>query len=166
MAMTPLERKRLSLERKAERQRLAGDPTDKIAGRKFYEFLADANWSNVATGLEWAGINPDHIPIFDTDEDPGHDPQLDGDEPSRGSIGRAERMVGNLLDAASELARLINRYKREEIDRAIADLEAGDLADPAARKEALAQIVRLTKLRDQLEKQIRITLPQWRVTAL
>lgn len=75
-------------------------------------------------------------------------------------------MVAMLLDGASQLAAHINDYKKKEIDRAIADLEAGDLTDPAARKKALAEVVRLTRLRDQLAKQHHYQLPQWRVTAL
>ena len=163
MAMTALERTRRSLAKKAQLQKLAGDPSDKIATRRFHEYLPDdPEWNEVQTYLEWAGIKPDAIPTFDTDNDPDHDPVSDG--PYRGSIGRAERMVGCLLDAASELAGIINRYKREEIDRAIARLESADLSDAEKRKQALEDVVRLTRYRDQLDKQVRWSLPQWRVT--
>ncbi|MHA6644682.1 hypothetical protein [Mesorhizobium sp. A623] len=162
MAMTPLERKRLSLTRKAEREKLAGDPTDAVATIKFYEFVdGNPNWEEVRTNLEWGGVKPDGLPVFVSDDDPDHDPDTDG--PYRGSIGRAERMVGAYLDAATELAGIINRYKREEIDQSIAKLEQSDLSDPTAKKKALAESARLHKLRAQLDRQVRRALPQWEV---
>lgn len=159
---TPADYQREYRERKKERLRLAGDPTDAITKVPFNEYLPeDGNWSSVAYALEWAGINSDGIPQFETDDDPGY---LEGDsEPNRGSIGRAERMVGCLLDAATELAGIIARYKRKEIADRIHEIETGDLSDPATRKQALHDIVRLKKMLDQLDKQVRRTLPQWEV---
>lgn len=163
MALTPLERKHRSLESKRQREKLAGDPTHGITKRPFSDYLPeDGNWeSDVLYPLEWAGISPDHLPTFDADHDPEHDPDNDG--PYRGSIGRAERMVGMLLDAASGLAGIINRYKRQEIDRAIAELEHADLSDPTSKKQALSEIVQLNKMRERLDKQVRRTLPQYEV---
>ena len=114
----------------------------------------------MTTFLEWAGVDPRGIPTFEADDDPEHSEQL-GDGPTRGSIGRAERMVGCFLDAASELASTINKYKKREIDRAIAEIETSDLSDPSTRKHALKEVVRLNKLRDRLSKQVRWTIPQW-----
>lgn len=163
MAKSAAEYQRAYRERKAEQAKLAGDPTDKIASRRFHEYLPDdGNWQEVLTYLEWAGINPDAVPRFDTDDDPEHDPENDG--PNRGSIGRAERMVGMLLDAATELAAIVNRYKRKEISDQIQEIETSDLSDPDARKQALADVVRLQKMLDQLEKRVRWSLPQWKVT--
>lgn len=103
--------------------------------------------SEVHYPLEWAtGINPDLLPAFETDDDPQHDPETDG--PYRGSIGRAERMAGMLLTAGAKLAMFVNAYKREEVERAIAELEKADLTDAAAKKRALAEMARLTKIRD------------------
>ena len=162
MAKTAAEYQRKYRERKAERAKQAGDPIDAFAAVKFHEYLLnDGGWNDeVLYPLEWAGISPDAVPAFDNDEDPDHNPETDG--PYRGSIGRAERMVGMFLDAASGLASVINRYKRQQIDAAIADLENADLADPAAKKQALADIVRLNQLRDRLDKQVRWSLPQWK----
>ncbi|ASP68312.1 hypothetical protein [Sinorhizobium meliloti] len=163
MAKSAAEYQRAYRERKAEQAKLAGDPSDQIADRRFFEYVSDdGNYQEVLNYLEWAGINPDAVPHFDTDDDPEHDPENDG--PYRGSIGRAERMVGMLLDAASELAAIINRYKRKEISDQIEEIETSDLSDPDARKQALADIVRLQKMLDQLEKRVRWTLPQWKVT--
>ena len=163
MAKTAAEYQRAYRERKAKQAKLAGDPTDAIVSTKFHEFLAESDhWhSDVLYPLEWAGISPDAFQAFDRDDDPDHDPQTDG--PYRGSIGRAERMVGMFLDVASGLASTINDYKRREIDRAIANLEASDMTDPVGKKKALNEIVRLNKLRDQLDKQVRWTIPQWRL---
>ncbi len=154
--------KRIQRKRKAEAAKLAGDPTDAVASIKFYEYLTDRDWLEVVTYLEWAGIGSAGIPSFDTDDDPEHNTETDG--PYRGSIGRAERMVGCLLDAASQLASEISTYKKEQIDRALVAREQSDLTDPAAKKKALAESARLHKLRAQLDKQVRWTLPQWRVT--
>ncbi|MDX0834004.1 hypothetical protein GOD82_29755 [Sinorhizobium medicae] len=163
MAKTAAEYQRAYRERKAEQAKLAGDPTDKIADQRFFEYLPDdGNYEEVLNYLEWTGIDREKLPRFDNDDDPEHDPENDG--PYRGSIGRAERMVGMLLDAASELAAIINRYKRKEISDQIQEIETCDLSDPDARRQALADIVRLQKMLDQLDKQVRWSLPQWKVT--
>lgn len=160
MALTPAERKRRSRERQALEAKLAGDPVDQIATVKFSDYVSEGGaWDGVLTYLDWAGFQP--APgLLETDDDPDHNPETDG--PYRGSIGRAERMVSMFLDAATELAGIINTYKREQIDAAIVKLEASDLADPVITKRVLAEIVRLTKLREQLDKQVRRTLPEWK----
>jgi hypothetical protein len=81
-----------------------------------------------------------------------------------GSLARAEIMVGCLIDAAGELARIINGYKRDEIDARIAEIEQSDLSDADTKKKAFADMARLKKMRDQLDKQVRWTFPQWKVT--
>lgn len=164
MALTPAEKQKRYRERKREQERLAGDPTDAIAKRSFSDFIQadlDSFQVNVLYQLEWAGINPDAVPTFEKDDDPDHDPQTDG--PYRGSIGRAERMVSMLMDAGRGLAYLIRDYKREEIDRAIAEIEQADMTDPAVKKKALADIVRLTKMRERLDKDARVPMPQYEV---
>lgn len=80
-----------------------------------------------------------------------------------GAIGRAELTIGMLLEAATTLAGMVNDFKVQEVSARLAELEASDLSDPEARKQALADIVRLTKYSDQLSKQVRWTLPQWKV---
>lgn len=159
------EQRKRKAEAEAEAARLAGDPTDAIAKRKFSEYIADdfdSFQSEVHYLLEWAGINPDALPAFTNDDDPEHDPESDG--PYRGSIGRAERMASLLIDAGSNLANLINDYKRKEIAARIHEIETSDLSNPDIRKQAQADIVRLKKMLGQLGKQVRRTFPQWRVT--
>lgn len=162
MAMTPLERKRKSLERKAEAARKAGDPTDEITSRRFFEYIADVSgqWKSGVANLEIAGLT---VPVFDDDSDDEWSSEI-YDEPFRGSIGRAERMVGLLIDAAVDFAATIKAYKREAIEAAIAQIEQADLAEHAEKKKALAEVVRLAKLRDQLERNVRWEIPQWQVT--
>lgn len=162
MALTPAEKQKRYRERLKEKAANAPEATARYLKQPFFEFLAgDGNWNEVLTYLEWAGINPDAVPTFETDDDPEHDAEHDG--PYRGSIGRAERLIGAFLDAATELAGIVNRYKCEQIDRAIGELERSDLADASKRKQALDQIVRLTKMREHLDKQVRRSLPQWEV---
>ena len=136
----------------------------------FEAFQDDGNTSNVEISLDYAGIEPVSFP---DDSGPksftGQIEQMatdSGEEAYRGaqkSLGRAEVMVGCLIDAAAELASIINTYKRKEIRQRIVEMEESDLTDPVARKAALAQIVRLNKLLDQLDKQVRWTFKQWKI---
>ena len=163
MALTPAEKQRRYRERLKAKEKTAPEVTSDFLQRPFSDYVAahENEYQDVWYPLEWAGIRADAIPFFEADDDPDHDPNSDG--PNRGSIGRAERMVGMLLDAAIGLAGMINRYKREQIDAAITQLEAGDLTNPAIRKQALADIVRLRRINDRLNKDVRRTLPEWKV---
>ncbi|OQM74704.1 hypothetical protein [Manganibacter manganicus] len=165
MAKTPAEYQRAYRERKAEAAKLAGDPTDKIARQKFSEYIADnldSFQSEVHYLLEWAGIKPDALPTFETDNDPEYDAESDG--PYRGSIGRAERMAALLIDAGSNLANFVNRYKRKEITDRIREIENTDFHDHFVKSEAFKEHARLQKMLDQLDKQVRRPFPQWKVT--
>jgi hypothetical protein len=160
MALTNAERQRRHYYRTKQMLRQQPDDTAEILETAFCDFLRDHGkaWRDEAVqALDEVGIVP---PAFGDDSDEHW--HLYGEE-DRGSIGRAERMVGAFLDSASALAKAINDYKREEITRAITAIEQSDLTDPAARKKALAEMVRLTKLRDRLDKQVRWTLPEWKV---
>lgn len=138
--------------------------------KPFFEaFQDDGNATSVDIALDCAGIEP---VLFEDDRGPksstGQIEQMAeerGEEAYLGadnSLGRAEVMVGCLIDAAAELASIINAYKRNEIRLRIAEIEQADLSDPVARKVALAQIVRLNKLMDQLDRQVRWTFKQWK----
>ena len=159
MALTQAEIQKRYRERLKAEKAKAPERTDEVLRRPFFQFLAEhGKWLNDADpALTDVGITP---PEFDDDVDEFWERYGEID---RGSIGRAERMVGAFLDSAVALASDINRYKREEITRAITTIEQSDLTDPAARKKALAEMVRLTKLRDRLNKQVRWTLPEWKV---
>jgi hypothetical protein len=156
MKKTSAQYQREYRQRLKDRAKFATDPTDAITKRPFSE---GDPWEVLDWYLETAGIAiPDYAAAGDSDPE-----WKEEDGPNRGSIGRAERIVGLLLDAASALAGQINQYKTDEINARIAELEKADLSDPDVRKQALADIVTLTKIRDQLQKQVRWTLPQWKV---
>lgn len=157
------EYKRESRRRERERKRNEADETFDALSKPFSEFLADGHrFDEVAVYLEWAGIDGDALPSFEDDTDPEHDPE--NDPPNRGSLGRAERMVGMFMDAASELARLINEYKRKEISARIQELENSSSLDAHARQKARGEIDRLKRMLNHLNKQVRWTFPQWKVT--
>jgi hypothetical protein len=161
MALSPKERQRLSRERRKEAAKLAGDPTDALDRGSFAEFF-NAHWQESFIAETLASVGT-HV-AFNTDDDPEWDQDwAQGGLTNRGSIGRAERMADALLDSALAVAEIIRDYKRHAIDRAIAKIEASDLSDPAVRKPALAEIVRLTKMREQLDKTFRRDFPQLRV---
>ena len=72
--------------------------------------------------------------------------------------------VDALIAAAQDLAWQVADYKRSEIRTRLAEIEAQDLSDPSAKKAALKNAARLNKMLDQLDKQVRFTFPQWKVT--
>lgn len=159
MALTNSERQKLFRERKKDQARKSPDIIDAYLKTPFSEWMGNS-WDDVTTYLEWLGVR--QIPNYaaDGDTDPDRWEEL---EPDRKSIGRAERMVTMFLDGAIELARFINQYKTEEVNARIAEIEAADLTDPAVRKKALADIAMLSKYRDDLKRDVRWTLPQWKV---
>lgn len=163
MAKDSAQRVREYRARKEREARQKGDPTDRLPGRKFYEYMEETGrWSDLAAYLDWLEIDSSAWPAFKDDKDTGY--SEGDDEPNRGSIGRAERMVGLFLDAAIVLSEIVSDYKKEKIDQAIKEIENSDLSDPADRKKALREIVRLNKYKDQLSKNVRRELQQWRLS--
>ncbi|MFN3627507.1 MAG: hypothetical protein ACK4S3_06470 [Parvibaculum sp.] len=140
---------------------MASDPTDVLDRPGFAAFFdTHASSSFIAETLGSVGSHVE----FKDDTDPEWDSEWEkAGARNRGSIGRAERMADALLDSAQALFEIIRDYKRQAIDSAIAKIEASDLSDPVARKQALAEIVRLNKMRDQLDKTFRRDFPQLRV---
>ena len=134
----------------------------------FFEFVGDlSSSSDFADAFDLAGIA---VPEFVDDRGPEAF-SLDGGaegagvfENAKGSLGRAEVMVGCLITAALDLARLVNQYKRQEIKARLAEIEAADLSAPEVKRAALQEAARLNKMLDQLDKQVRWTFPQWKVT--
>lgn len=78
-----------------------------------------------------------------------------GPNGSTGSIAKAEVMAHAFRVSAQQLAALINRYKMEEIDARLAEIERADLTDPEAKRQALADVARLTLLRQRLDREVR-----------
>jgi hypothetical protein len=165
MALTPAEKQRRYRERKKAEQKLAGDMTRPFLKEPFFVAAAkDPNWAGVEANLDLAGFE---LPTFQDDSGPkSFTGTFDEDgtyDNYSGSIGRAEIMLGGLLDTVTELAGIINRYKRKEIADRIHEIETADLSDPEKRIQALADIVRLKKMLDQLDRQVRWGFPQWEV---
>ena len=178
MALSNAEKVRRYRERqKARRQEELKQPTPPSGLFKipFFEFFPvdDQVGSQYCQSLELAGVSP---PLFEDDSGPEVttlDDLRDGAEEtgvsnpfgsSKGnSLGRAEVLVGCLLDAAADLAFQVNAYKKSEIRARIAELEAADLSDPEVKRDALARIVDLTRMLDDLDKQVRWPLDVWKV---
>lgn len=175
MAMTPAEKQKRYRERQREKDAQASKATttSEVFKRPFWEVWQDelqpyAN--DFDYYLDEAGVS---APGFDGDQGPEefsaeafpkatlHEifPDL-----SHGSLRRAEFMAGSLKEAAETLATAVNLYKRSEIQARMAEIEASDLTQAEAKKAALQEAARLNKMLDQLDKQVRLTFPQWKVT--
>lgn len=167
MALSNAERQRRHYERRKAAARAkseAAEMTRPFLRQPFFAFLHfDSNWSDAEIALRMAGIEP---PEFDDDTGPDFPSDLDGLElPTHltDSIGRAELTVECLLDAATTLAGIINRYKRKELNDMLQDLEQTELHDPFIRSKTEADSFRIRKILDRLDKQVRWTLPEWKV---
>lgn len=77
------------------------------------------------------------------------------------SLGKAELVLSLLEDVVDTLARDISDYKRSEIEARINEIQRSDLTGPNA-KAALDELGRLKKMRHNLSKSVRRTLPQTR----
>jgi hypothetical protein len=168
MALTAAERKRKQVERERAAMRAAPDSTYPFLKVPFYKWAPGTDWDNAEHDINVAGMN---MPVFEDDRDPfsfDGEPERDFDPFAgyRGSIGRAEAMVDHLIDALSQMTVAINIYKVEQISERIAELEDADLSDPAAKKQALSDIVRLTKMKEHLGKTVRVSLHQWKVKGI
>lgn len=174
MAKTSAERTREMRERrKKEAEAKAKELAPVIFRRPFFEFIGDhGEETDFHMCMDTAGIDPPH---FADDSAPksatGEIELIFQDDPEESvyhnrtnSLARAEIMIDQLIDGAATLALIVNDYKRAEIDARIAEIEQSDLSDPAAKKKAFADMARLKKMREQLDKQVRWTFPQWKVT--
>lgn len=155
-------------EKKQENLLKATVPVEVFKTPFFEAFPPDEQVSSkYCQSLELAGIS---APLFENDRGPEVYTldDLQGAEPFGAavgtSLGRAEVMIGCLISSAIGLADEVKTYKRAEINARLSEIEASDLTDPAAKKAALNEATRLNKMLDQLDKQVRITFPQWKVT--
>jgi hypothetical protein len=174
MALSAKERKKAQIER--ERKALARkvDETYPYLKTPFFEHLErDGNWSSVEMCFDLLGIDP---PVFEDDRGPEDfaseacfstdEDLVEAFQNSEKSVGRAEVMVDMLLDAAMELSHIINRYKQDELLKRREELEKSDLSEPNRRGEALEAAAEIAKLQGELQKNVRRTLPVWRVKLL
>jgi hypothetical protein len=162
MAMSSTERQRRRRARLKEAQKLAPDMAEEFVRHSFADFLKgdrEAQGNALPLICETLGsVGLDHVD-WEKDEDPEWRQYQWHGTTDRMLLGKAERMVGAFVDVARELARLINRFKLQEVDRALAEIERADLSDPAIKKQVLAEVVRLNDLKRALQKEVRYSLP-------
>lgn len=159
MAKSATERSRELRARRKAADKVAPDLSHHFLNTPFFRALKDdGNWSSVELCFDMMGFDP---PVFDDDSGPrsrsgiveddgevmGFDPHMG----ARDSLGRAENMVHLLLDAATELAGIINRHKLNEIEARIAEITQADLSAPAAKVQALEDIVTLKAIKARLD---------------
>lgn len=169
MAKTNAERVREYKARKKEQEKIASLTLDDVFKKPFFEWLPEhfADDSGFADNFELIGVP---APEFKDDLGIEHHTFYSPDsaqnllELNLRSLGRAEVIVTALIEAAQDLAAYVADYKRGEIKARLAEIEAADLSEPEAKKAALKEASRLNKMLDQLEKQVRYTFPQWKVT--
>ena len=71
-----------------------------------------------------------------------------------------------LISAGAEMSSYISTNERREIEARIKEIEEADLSGPKTRKAAPAEIVRMCKMLDQLNKHVRLTFSQCKVANL
>lgn len=168
MAMTNAERQRRYRENKQAKQRKQQDSADRYLKRSFTAFFVvdiedDAGeWTGVQQSFDIAGVT---LPEFAADEWPEYDEfELQGSGvENRLSLGKAEMLAGAMQDGLLVLAEKISRFKREEVEARIAELEAAEPSDAAARKQALDDIVELNRIKARLAKKARLTFPEYEI---
>ncbi len=168
MALTPAEKQRAYRERQRAKERMQPESARPFLKQSFSSFVEEqAGLSDFELPLEISGIEP---PTFFDERGPSefvlNDVMQDVEKPFDGfdgAIGRAEVIIGSLIDAATELAHQVNRYKVSEIEARLAELQNPDNAD---RLTAIEDAVQLNKIKDQLSKQVRRSFPQWKVTGV
>lgn len=170
MVLSPAERKRRQREKKREQEarqrRQGGDPVSDLYRMPFSEWAQTDG--HIDELIEYTALAGFELPPFDEERDP-HDYVLDriaafGDDDlfggATGALGRAEVTVGILGDTAQILATAINNYKRHEIKKRLAELEANESVDRAI---AMKEAVHLNKLLEQLDRTVRRPVPEWRL---
>lgn len=167
MVLTPAEKQRLYRERKKTKERHASLSVTNIFRRPFFETLEYQSTLFEET-LSIVGIE---APYFEDDTGPEafviNNATGDADDffkDAKGSLGRAEVIVGCMIDAAADLAGHINSYKKSEIRKRISEIQASDLSDTERKTVAFEEVTKLNKMLEQLSKDIRWTFPQWKAT--
>ncbi|MCQ0989940.1 hypothetical protein [Jiella marina] len=170
MAKSWADYKREAKERAKAAAKGMPDLADPYLKRTFAAFF-EADTANDADGGDWSeitemlGYGGVHLPSFAENTWPefeGSNLQASG-VINRGALGRAEALADAMQDGLRILAEKINRFKREEIEARITELEKSDLSDPAAKKRALEEIVELNRIEARLAKSVRLTIPVYEI---
>lgn len=173
MALTPAEKQKRYRDRKKAHAEKAADLTP-VRPKAFATMIAEIDkWpadkrltddrSEIALALSFtnetlASVGFD-VPDFGKDDDPEWREFGGWNTPYRGSLGKAERMVGALVDSARSLAEIINAFKLREIEAAKTEIAARDLSTPEAKRQALADAARLDRIERRLRREVRHSFP-------
>lgn len=173
MVLSPAEKQ----SRYRERQKAAKEAADRLAQKKidtlfpatFHEFFND-HGDNTTFHMAFDAMGMDAPEFIDNSHPKSLSGEIEnieyGDNPYRGytgSLGRAENMIEQLIDAAVSLSGIVNGFKREQLTARLNEIEQADLVDPVTRKAAMSEVVRLNKLLEQLSKPVRWNFPQWKL---
>lgn len=172
MALSAYERKLRQLEREREEKNKLVDKTYPYLKTPFFEYAEeDPDWNEIQFLLSAAGIEPPHL----SDDSGPHDHVLDElefDEQTteesfegfgRNSIGRAELLAGFLMTTGRMLAHVINKYKKEELERHLKDLQMRDVETAEERAALFDEAARIMALLKELDKNTRTTIPVYQV---
>jgi hypothetical protein len=173
MAKSALERKHDQIRRDKERLRKSDDVAYPYLSTPFFEWLKirEDDWQNALFHLD--ACQMPH-PQFDDDRGPqsidGEVELLGWDDPAqdyfagyKGSVGRAECLVNELIAAASNFALSINSYKKEMLKKKKAEIEQSDLTDAAARAKAFEDVAKIDAMLKRLEKMRRINVYEFQL---
>lgn len=175
MALSAKERKRRQLERERNERRKMADGCSPYLETPFFKFVEDhPEWNEIQFLLEVIGLEP---PTFADDSGP-HDhvsARLEFNEETteqsfegydRSSVGRAEAIAGFLIEIGARLARLINEYKREELEQHLEKIQAEDVSDPKARARLFEEAIQISKLLEELKKNTRQDVPVYQLKGI
>lgn len=180
MALTPAEKQKAYRKRKkaeaTKNEKIDLDIAAKLYRKPFSEWAeTDANIGEcdmymALAGMEFPGFYDERdAEDFVIDRPAFGEAKLFGTDLSKdellenaeGALRRAEIMIDCMLDTVMTLASSLNDYKRHEIEARIKELEQSNDID---RATAMKQAVRLNKILNQFNKQVRRSFPQWKVT--
>lgn len=151
--------------RKRDRDRRSAQERElntSVFRKKFSDFFEETDRSGFGShylilGSKW----------WDFSQDDGIEPldasEIDEDDKAAAfnSLGKAELVLSVLEDVVDTLARDISDFKRSEIEARINEVRKSGLDGPNS-KASLDELERLKKMRHNLNKRVRRTIPQTR----
>ncbi|MCM2504105.1 hypothetical protein NDN16_10520 [Aureimonas altamirensis] len=162
MALTSAQKQQRFRERQKAKEDAEAAEMATYIRRPFSEFFTehkDHDWnSSVEEMADHAGLI---LPNLESEEFKEFEENhlADFEWANRGAMTRAMLLRAAFYEGYRVLTDMLNQYQREEIEARIAEIEAADLSDPAVKKQALGEIVKLNKLLDKLKKTERLSFP-------
>lgn len=174
MALSNAEKQRRFRERKqaaksAGLKRPEGAETAALFQAPFFEsFQSDGNTSDFEQCFDLIGLD---APEFNDDSGPqsreGILDHPDNDESVYGnasdSLGRAEIMVGGLLESAVTLAGIIRQHKLGELQLREKEVAEAMVARPEDAPILADELLRIRAAQSALDKEVRWPIPAWKV---